>query len=74
MNRHRCHAAGCDIEVPPRMLMCLAHWRLLPKRLQREVWRHYREGQEITKDPSEAYMEAQRAAVAAVAKIEGRGA
>ncbi len=54
------------------MLFCFAHWRLVPKHLQRAVWRTYHEGQEITKDPSEAYMEAQRAAIAAVAEIEAR--
>ena len=52
--------------------MCLAHWRLVPARLQREVWRHYRKGQEIDKQPTRAYMEAQRAAIEAVAKAEER--
>ena len=67
---HKCHAKGCNIDVDPRLLMCLRHWRLLPAPLKRAVWRHYREGQERTKDPSAAYMEAQRAAIDAVARIE----
>lgn len=64
---HKCHARGCQREIPPRLLMCLTHWRQVPKPLQAAVWRHYRKGQEITKDPSAAYLEAQRAAIDAVA-------
>lgn len=69
---HTCHAEGCRAEVPPRLLMCLRHWRMVPVRLQREVWRTYRKGQEIDKCPSEDYLVAQRAAVEAVAQKEGR--
>lgn len=68
--RHTCHARGCQVQVAPRMLMCLPHWRRVPKALQTAVWRHYREGQEISKDPSAAYLEAQRAAIEAVAARE----
>jgi hypothetical protein len=50
--------------------MCLRHWRLVPAPLKRAVWRHYRAGQEIDKCPSEAYMEAQRGAIDAVAQME----
>lgn len=69
---HVCHADGCNVEVPPRMLMCLRHWRMVPRDLQRRVWATYVPGQEIRKDPTGAYMEAQQAAVAAVAVKEGR--
>jgi hypothetical protein len=67
---HRCHALGCNKEIPPKLLMCLRHWRMVPERLQAEIWRTYRPGQEIDKMPSEAYMEAQRAAISAVAERE----
>jgi hypothetical protein len=40
--------------------------------LRRAVWRYYREGQEIDKQPSAEYLEAQRAAIEAVAALEGR--
>lgn len=70
--RHVCHAEGCEVAVPPRMLMCLTHWRMVPRELQRRVWATYVEGQEIRKDPTPEYMEAQRAAVEAVAIKEGR--
>ncbi len=68
---HTCHAHACEVPVPPRMLMCLRHWRMVPKKLQSAVWATYREGQEIDKDPSDAYMLAQRAAVWAVWVKEG---
>ncbi len=67
---HRCHARGCDVPVAPKLLFCLRHWRMCPASLQRAVWRHYRKGQEIDKQPTRAYMEAQRAAIEAVAKAE----
>jgi len=69
---HTCHAEGCTKTVPPRMLMCLPHWRMVPRELQRQVWDTYVPGQEVRKDPTREYLEAHRAAVAAVAKLEGR--
>lgn len=63
---HTCHAEGCKVAVPPRMLMCLKHWRMVPKHLQREVWRHYRPGQEIDKNPPPEYLEVMRAAIESV--------
>ena len=68
--RHECHADGCPAEVPPKMLMCLKHWRMVPRPLQRRVWAAYRPGQEVDKNPSDEYLEVQRAAVAAVAAKE----
>lgn len=70
--RHTCHAEGCDVDVPPKMLMCLKHWRRVPKKLQAEIWRTYRPGQEVDKKPSAEYLVAQHAAVQAVAEKEGR--
>lgn len=69
---HKCHAEGCNISVPPKMLFCRKHWAMLPAKLKAEIWREYKPGQEIRKDPTPAYMEVQRRAVAAVAAIEGR--
>jgi protein gp37 len=67
---HTCHARGCTVEVPPRLLMCARHWRLVPRPLQAAVWRHYRAGQENTKDPSRDYLQAAVAAIDAVAARE----
>lgn len=67
MTKHECHAHGCTVSVPPRMLMCRRHWRRVPKPIQRAIWREYRRGQEIDKNPSAAYLAVQRLAVAMVA-------
>lgn len=69
---HRCHAIGCTKEVPPRTHMCKPHWDLVPRRTQRELWTHYRPGQERDKQPSAAYLRAAGACVRAVGEAEGR--
>ncbi len=63
---HACHAHGCKVDVPPRMLMCRKHWRMVPRRLQQQVWAHYEEGQEDRKDPTTAYLDAADAAIESV--------
>jgi hypothetical protein len=70
---HRCHAKGCAREVDPSLLMCLSHWRLVPKPLQRQVWLHYRKGQEADKNPSREYLAAADQAIKAVEQIEFGG-
>lgn len=69
---HTCHAIGCERNVPPKLLMCRAHWRKVPAALQRAVWATYRRGQEDDKRPSRAYIEAANAAIASVAREEQR--
>lgn len=71
MSAHTCHATACTRTVPPKMLMCLKHWRMVPKALQEDVWDAYEPGQEIRKDPTRAYLTAARAAINAVAAKEG---
>ena len=69
-NAHVCHATGCNTKVPPKMLMCRRHWFMVPKPLRDAVWREYRPGQEIRKDPTDEYMDVQRQAVEAVERAE----
>lgn len=69
---HHCHARGCDVPVPRRLLMCGAHWRLVPRQIQAAIWRTYRPGQERDTQPSAAYLQAAAQAVVAVAELEGR--
>lgn len=69
---HRCHAQGCPLFVPPKMLMCARHWFSVPKPLRDRVWATYRRGQEIRKDPSKEYLDAADAAIEAVAQRERR--
>jgi len=53
---HHCHWTGCTKSVPPAMWGCKTHWFKLPARLRNRIWATYRPGQEITKDPSDAYL------------------
>lgn len=55
--KHLCHAEACQATVPPKLLMCAKHWRMVPKVLQDEVWALYIPGQEVTKDPTIEYLE-----------------
>lgn len=72
MSEHKCHAKGCDVAVPPKRLFCLKHWRMTPRHLQLEVWRHYRPGQEIDKNPSPVYLDVMKRAIEAVSTREER--
>jgi len=58
---HKCHWPGCPREVPPSMWGCNMHWFKLPAKLRRRIWATYRQGQEITKTPSTAYIAAAQA-------------
>lgn len=69
---HCCHAIGCFTEVKPALLMCRAHWRLVPNNFKTAVLRTYRKGQEIDKKPTERYYRAQLAAINHVATLEGK--
>jgi len=65
-----CHALDCDKQVPPKMFMCKRHWFMVPRILRTQVWRHYRPGQEIDKQPTEAYLKITTEAIKAVAERE----
>lgn len=56
--KHTCHWLGCKKEVPPAMWGCKTHWFRLPKKLRDQIWATYVPGQEIRKDPSDAYLKA----------------
>jgi hypothetical protein len=68
---HTCHAIGCTAPVPPKLLFCSRHWKLVPGLLRANVWAAYRCGQERDKRPSREYVRAARAAIRAVADREG---
>ena len=71
-NSHTCHARGCSKPVPPELLMCLAHWRRVPRPIQRAVWATYRPGQCDDRSPSAAWHDAADAAIGFVARLEGQ--
>lgn len=58
--KHMCHWPGCPTPVPPAMWGCKKHWFMLPKKLRDYIWETYVPGQEITKTPSLAYLDAAR--------------
>src|SRR5260370_449770 len=68
--RHHCHAIGCSKACPPQHLMCLAHWSMVPEPIKRQVWEHFRRGQERDKSCSKEWREAAAAAINAVRSKE----
>lgn len=62
---HGCAAEACDKQIERRLLMCIEHWRMVPKALQREVlrWSH-------PMGRRDGYFAAVRAAIAAVREKE----
>lgn len=44
--------------MPPRLWGCRPHWFALPDDIRREIWKAYRPGQEIDKNPSAEYLAA----------------
>lgn len=69
---HTCHARDCNAPVPPELLMCLVHWRRVPRPIQRAVWAGYRPGQCDDKQLNETWLRAANAAIGYVAKLEGK--
>lgn len=69
--RHLCHWPGCQQEVPPARWGCTPHWYQLPKALRDQIWATYRPGQEVTKTPSRAYIEAAQAVQAWIKEYGG---
>lgn len=59
---HHCHWPGCQKEVPPRLWGCLEHWNKLPAAIKRGILSTYVPGQELTMNPSAAYIAAAKAA------------
>lgn len=68
---HRCHAIGCGRRCSPHYLMCRLHWGMVYGKLQQRVLANYRQGQEVDKTPSKAWLLAAREAIYAVAVLEG---
>lgn len=69
---HTCHAIACSEATKPEMLMCYRHWTMVPKTKQRDVWVTYRRGQCTDWKITQAYADAAKAAITAVARREGR--
>lgn len=61
MNSHVCPVAGCTRLLPWSILMCRQHWALVPRPLQRQVYRAWNDG-----TPAPDYLAVRQAAVDAV--------
>jgi len=60
-----CFAEGCEARIPRRLLMCAKHWKLVPQRLQIEVYETLDAWQHLgSPAPYQAAIEAARVAVA----------
>jgi hypothetical protein len=59
---HHCHWPDCGKAVPPAMWGCTQHWFMLPISIRNNIWRTFRPGQELSKNPSGAYVEAAKMA------------
>lgn len=73
MRHHLCHARGCPTPVKPELLMCLRHWRLVPRDIQARVYATYRRGQCDDMKPSKEWHEAASAAIGYVAALTTGG-
>jgi hypothetical protein len=60
-----CAIATCGAAIPRHLLMCLKHWRMVPKRLGQDVYRTWRNG------PVAEYLKYREQAIAAVEEKTG---
>lgn len=63
MSGHLCHANRCKSICAPSKLMCLRHWKMVPRHLQNAVYDTFKSGQERTKSPSREWVKAARNAI-----------
>lgn len=70
--KHHCHAEGCEVTVPPRLLMCGRHWAMVSSELQAEVLATYRLGQENDMRPSIESLDAMENAINHIRRLEGK--
>lgn len=68
---HPCAASPCKKQIEDKLLMCMRHWRMVPRDIQREIWQHYVQGQ-TWETATTQYRSAYLKAVDAVRAVEGR--
>src|ERR1019366_5760370 len=67
---HHCHARGCTTPCVAERLFCPSHWFMVPRSIQADVWKHYRDGQCQDMNPSKEWHAAADAAIGFVAMKE----
>ena len=70
MRRHICSAIGCSTKVPPKIMMCSRHQKMVPAHLQKAVGTAYVPGHELTSRYVQSYLKVKAQAIAAVAAKE----
>lgn len=58
---HECAAIGCGKTISGDMLMCAAHWRMVPAGVQARVWASWRSFQRIPATNHLMFFERRRA-------------
>lgn len=66
--RHECAAIGCTKRCANEYLMCVEHWRMVPREIANRVWSTWRR---VLRDRP-AYLEARQAAIDAVGDVTPR--
>lgn len=69
-NRTQCAARYCEVRVTDGMLMCIKHWKLLPKPMQKELHKWHRQGAEQGVHPMTEYTAATIRCVNFIFEIE----
>ena len=64
MHTHACAVPGCTHQIRVDMLMCLAHWRLVPKPIRDEINTQWHSGHIDL-----SYFRARAAAIEAVRRV-----
>lgn len=70
MRFHPCAAVGCTRSVPASKLMCIDHWRLVPRAIQAEVYAAWALRSAGVEDGEARHRRAMAAAMRAVAYHE----
>lgn len=69
---HACAAVGCQHLVQPGFLMCMDHWRQVPRKVQAGVWTAYREVRRLGGDRVAIHQRYQAARQAAIDAVHGK--
>jgi hypothetical protein len=69
---HNCAATGCQKQVPLNLLMCMAHWRMVPAPTQREVLATWRVRRRRLGDCWTANSQHESACAAAIAAVHAK--
>jgi hypothetical protein len=70
--KHTCHVPHCATACPPKYLTCPAHWKMVPKEMQDEVYRTVGMRGKLIDETWAPWWRAQANAIHAIMVAEGR--